>query len=130
MLEPGAWRAAPTPTNVPSSPHAPRTVTTTATVTVRVVPIDAREGEDGQGNTIPATHPVAIDLETAAGWPAGARATTLTIGTLRFYTPGYPSLTTLRFIAADGRALPRDGEVVVEAGALRRVVASSLPVAP
>ena len=103
---------------------------TGAPVTVRVVPVDAREGEDGRGNTVVAAHPVAIELETETGWPGGGRATTLSVGALRFYTPGYSSLTTLRFIAADGRTLPRDDEVVVEAGALRRVVASSLPVSP
>jgi hypothetical protein len=74
---------------------------------------------------------MALDLESDHGWPGGGLATTLVVGDQRFYNLGYPSITTMRFIVADGDALPRDAEVALElgpGGKRRRVLAASLPV--
>ena len=93
--------------------------------------IAATEGEDGHGRTVRATDPIAIDLDTPDGWPGRALATTLQVGALRFHTPGYPSATAMRFIAADAHALPIDAPVSIQYGPdpdHRRVVASALPV--
>jgi hypothetical protein len=143
VLEEGAVRAAPTPprsapssgTTHPATPaptpiaRAPRT----DDVRVSVTHITATEGEDGHGNTTRATDAVAIDLERADGWQAGALTTTLCVGDLRFYAMGYPSVTVMRFVVADGRTLPRGAEVALQYGpdpARRRVIAPALPVTP
>lgn len=98
---------------------------------VRVSRVTATEGEDGHGNTVRATSPVAIDLERATGWQAGALTTTLRVGELSFSSMGYPEVTTMRFIVADGSILSARGEVSLQYGpdpARRRVIAPALPV--
>jgi hypothetical protein len=138
VLEPGAFRPGSTPAPVGGPAVSARPVAAhvaLAPVRVSVVRLSAGQGEDGHGHTVAAVRPVAIDLETEGGWHAGALATTLTVGDLRFHDMGYPSVTTMRFVVADERALPRDVEVALEAGATpfapsarRRVVAPTLPV--
>ena len=111
------------PTGAPTVPAPP--------VTISVTRVSVVEGEDGRGNTVTATHPVAIDLDTPDGWPGGALGTTLFVGTLAFHNMGYPAATTMRFIIADGSALPTGAEVVLQYGSAasrRRVIAASLPV--
>ncbi len=130
VLEPGAWRApaetTPTTQTAPpvAAPTPPR-----AAVRVRVVRTTDAEGEDGAGNTVAARWPVAIELESVDGWPAGALTTTLFVGAQHFHNAGHPTLTTARYIVADGRSLPTDAEVALQyGGAARRVVAPSLTV--
>ncbi len=143
VLEPGATRN--TAAAAPRSPAIPGTTHTNATppppiarpatplddVRVRVSRVTATEGEDGHGNTVRATSPVAIDLERATGWQAGALTTTLRVGELSFSSMGYPEVTTMRFIVADGSILSAHGEVSLQYGpdpARRRVIAPALPV--
>jgi hypothetical protein len=138
VLEPGATPMRPhTPrvsasTGVTQSPN-PTQLPTVATpvsdpvVTVRVTRITEAQGEDGAGNVIAATRPLAIDLETEHGWPGGALSTVLYVGTLHFHSMGYPNITTMRFVVADEQTLPRDGEVALVYGARRRVIAPTLP---
>jgi hypothetical protein len=100
---------------------------------VRVVPLEAAQGEDGHGNVIPAVRPAAIDLVAEHGWQAGGLATTLRVGDLAFHNMGYPTVTTMRFIVADARTLPAFGEVALEVGPgslRRRVLSPSLGVSP
>lgn len=145
VLEPGATRraavTAPRSPAIPGTTHAGATPPTPVArpaapaddVRVRVSRVAATEGEDGHGNTVRATNPVAIDFERATGWQAGALTTSLHIGALSFYSMGYPEATTMRFIAADGAALPAQGEVSLQYGpdpARRRVIAPALPVIP
>lgn len=118
-------------TGAPTALPAPAPAATP--VTVRVATFTAAEGEDGLGHTVPAPRPVAIELESPTGWPGRALTLTLEVGALRFYQPGYATPTLLRFVAADGAALPRDVEVALSYdrdGASRRVLASSLPGSP
>ncbi|MBI5487724.1 MAG: hypothetical protein HY905_10360 [Deltaproteobacteria bacterium] len=65
-----------------------------------VHPIDAAEGENGRGNRVPATHPVALDP-------------VLEVGELRFHHYSHPDLGILRYVAADGDALPAGAPVSV-----------------
>lgn len=130
VLEPGAWRAPaePTPTTQGAPPQRPP-APPPATVRVRVVRTADAEGEDGAGSTVAARWPVAIELESADGWPAGALTTTLFVGAMHFHNAGHPTLTTARYVVADGRALPADAEVALQYGGnARRVVAPSLMV--
>ncbi len=131
VLEPGAVRAPdPRPRTIPPTVTA-RPSIPTAPVTVNVVRISASDGEDGAGNTVPATDPVAIDLVTPDGWSAGAMTRTLYVGNLHFHSGGNPSITTLRFIVARASLLPAHGEVAVQYSSdpgQRRVLAASLPV--
>ena len=145
VLEPGAVRN--TSVVAPRSPAssntthsgaiAPTPIAHSATpadeVRVRVSRVTATEGEDGRGNTVRATSPVAIDLERTHGWQAGALTTTLHVGALSFYSMGYPEATTMRFVVADESVLTAGGEVALQYGpdpARRRVIAPSLPVIP
>ncbi len=130
VLEPGAFppRTPPAPVTPPAA--ATRPAVPLSPARIHVVRLAVPEGEDGHGNTVPATRPAAIDLVTEGGWHAGGLATTMTIGDLRFHNMGYPSITTMRFIVADEAALPRNAEVALEVGptaARRRVLAPSLP---
>lgn len=142
VLEPGAVRAprqtptvtagSPTRTGAPATPAAP-IAHSAQQVTVRVTPFVVAEAEDGSGHTVPAAHPVAIELESPTGWPGRALTVTLEVGALRFHDVGYASATTMRFLAADGRALPRGAEVALRYGpdgGPRRVLATSMPVSP
>lgn len=142
VLEPGAVRAprqsptvtagSPTRTGEPATPAAP-IVHSAQQVTVRVTPFAVAEAEDGSGHTVPAAHPVAIELESPTGWPGRALTVTLEVGALRFHDVGYASATTMRFLAADGRALPQGAEVALRYGpdgGPRRVLATSMPVSP
>ena len=132
VLEPGAWRAPTTPSPTAQTPtHAPPVAAppTAGPVRVRVVRTSDAEGEDGSGHTVPARWPVAIELERDEGWTAGALTTTLFVGALHFHNAGHPSLTTARYIVADGRSLPAATEVALQYGGTpRRVVAPSLTV--
>lgn len=132
VLEPGAWRAptTPSPTTQTPTPASPVVAPPAAgPVRVRVVRTSDAEGEDGEGHTVPARWPVAIELERDEGWTAGALTTTLFVGALHFHNAGHPSLTTARYIVADGRSLPPDTEVALQYGGTpRRVVAPSLTV--
>lgn len=142
VLEPGAVRAprqtptatagSPTRTVAPATSTAP-IVRSAQQVTVRVTSFVVAEAEDGRGRTVPAVHPVAIELESPTGWPGRALTVTLEVGALRFHDVGYASATTMRFLAADGRALPQGAEVALRYGpdgGPRRVVATSMPVSP
>lgn len=131
MLEPGAFHDPAAATSALRSVASPAPTSALAPVRVSVVRVTATEGEDGHGRTVPATDPVAIDLDTPGGWPGRALATSLQVGALHFHTPGYPSATAMRFIAADARALPSDAPVSIQYGPdpeHRRVVAPSLAV--
>lgn len=144
VLEPGAVRGAVTAPRGPSNagvthvgatppPPVARPAASLDDVRVTVSRVTAAEGEDGHGNTVRATNPVAIDLERATGWQGGALTTTLHVGALSFHFMGYPEVTTMRFIVADGRALPTRGEVSLQYGPdpeRRRVIAAALPVIP
>jgi hypothetical protein len=132
LLEPGAFppRRAPQLTSPPVVASA--VPAATAPVRVEVVRLAAAQGEDGHGHVVRAARPAAIDLVSERGWHAGGLATTLTVGDLRFYDMGYPTITTMRFLVADEATLPRDVEVALEVGgspARRRVLAPSLPLA-
>jgi hypothetical protein len=133
VLEPGAFPPNTTPPPAVARVQVARPGITPPPVRVSLVRLTAREGEDGRGHVVPAVHPAAIDLVTDHGWPAGAMATTLTVGSLHFHNLGYPSITTMRFIVADEDSLPRDAEVALEGGGVaghRRVLAAALPGAP
>jgi hypothetical protein len=77
-----------------------------------VTPCDATEGEDGRGNTIPAVHPVTLDVRAEA-WPGRALDPVLEIGDLRFRHYRIPVPGTLRYTAADADALPQGAQVSV-----------------
>jgi hypothetical protein len=122
--------ASPTGTTQTPSPTQLPTVATPVSdpvVTVRVTRITEAQGEDGAGNVVAATHPVAIDFETEHGWPGGALSTVLYVGTMHFHSMGYPDIATMRFVIANEQTLPRDGEVALVYGARRRVIAPTLP---
>lgn len=129
---PASQRGGTRPGGLDATPVA-RAPATPDDVRVRLTRVASDVGEDGHGNTVRATAPVAIDLERASGWQAGALTTTLHVGALSFYSMGYPEVTTMRFIVADGSTLPRDAVVSLQYGPdpeRRRVLAHALPVTP
>ncbi len=129
LLEPGATPPVPAVPRPLPAPRAPA-LADPGPVQIRVVRVRTAEGEDGHGNTVRAADPVAIDLDAPHGWPGRGLALSLRVGDRQFYTPGYPTPTTMRFVAADGRDLPRGAEVALQYGpdvTVRRVLAASLP---
>lgn len=98
----------------------PPTVRALAATGLRVSPVDVGEAEDGTGQIVVAVRPVAIDV-LAPAWGGRALDPVLEIGGLRFHHYSHPGPGILRFVAADGDALP-DGEVAVRWGEARVVV--------
>jgi len=91
-------------------------------------PVDVQRGEDGRGATVPATRPVALDVD-ATRFPARALDPVLLVGALRFADYTYPRPGVLRFVAADASALPDGVEVAIQYGddpSTRQVVAPAL----
>ena len=72
--------------------------------------VEASEGGDGRGATVPATNPVAFDLD-ATRFPPRALDPQLIVGQRRYVHYTYPSVGVLRFVAADVGEL-REGVVV------------------
>jgi hypothetical protein len=72
---------------------------------VEVHAIDTAQGEDGQGNLVPAVRPVAIDL-VADAWTGRGLDPVLALGELEFRHYQHPGPGVLRFVAADADALP------------------------
>ena len=109
-----------------SAPPAPRSaapaaIRAFAATGLRIAPIAAPLGEDGRGATVTAVHPVAIDV-LAAAWPGRALDPVLEVGDLRFHHYSHPAPGVLRFVAADGTAIPAEGEVAIQWGRERTVV--------
>jgi hypothetical protein len=75
-----------------------------------VHPIDATEAEDGRGQSVPAVHPVALDVRADA-WPGRALDPILEVGELRFRRYSHPGPGVLRYVAADADALPEGASV-------------------
>jgi hypothetical protein len=95
-----------------------------------LVDVDAREAEDGRGETVAASRPVAIDLD-ARRFPPRALDPTLHVGELRFLRYAHPRPGVLRFVVADRALLPAGAEVAVQYGDdpdSRVLVTSSLEV--
>lgn len=91
-------------------------------------PVDAERGEDGRGETVAATAPIAFDLD-ARRFPPRALDPVLHVGDLRFVHYTHPRVGVLRFVAADRAALPEGARVFVqygEAESTRTVVADAL----
>lgn len=86
-----------------------------------VTPIEAREGEDGAGGTIPATHPVALDVD-ARQVPPRALDPVLHVRSvdgrvaLRFVHYEHPEPGLMRFVVADRAVLPEGAQVFVQYG--------------
>lgn len=95
---------------------------------------DASRGEDGRGASVPATDPIAFDVD-ARRFPPRAIDPVLFVGALRFTRYEHPSPGVLRFVAADRARLERGAEIAVQYGddASTRVIVSpslALPEAP
>ena len=94
------------PTAPPATPGAERPLFT-------VQPIEAGEGGDGLGTLVPATRPVAFDID-ARRFPVRALDPVLHVGELVFRHYVYPRPGVLRYVAADAAALPEGARVYVE----------------
>lgn len=117
VLEEGAVRRADSPPRARgNAPREAPPLPAPSPVRARLARVEAPEGEDGAGHTIAATFAVALELESADGWPATAQPQSLEVGALRFYSLGHPSPTVLRVLVADGRALPRGAPVLLRYG--------------
>ena len=87
--------------------------------------IDAAQGEDGHGNVVPATHPVALDV-IADAWGGRGLDPVLEVGDRIFRHYRHPGPGVLRYVAADGGALPAGAPVRLRWG---EDSANSVPVA-
>ena len=122
-----------------TTPAAPGATTGSAAAPPAVVirgldvhPIDETEGEDGRGNRVPAVRPVALDVR-ADSWPGRALDPVLEIGDLQFRRYSHPDIGVLRYVAADGGALPAGAPVSIrwrDDGSDRMPVAAALQVTP
>lgn len=100
----------------PSTEKAPPPMERRASVTsVSIVPLDEKTGEDGQGNTVEAVEPVAIEI-TAQAWPARALDPVLHVGNLGFHHYTFPRMNVLRYVVADGSIIPEDTEAWIQYG--------------
>ncbi len=93
-----------------ASPAAPPRVA----LTIRAV--DAPLAEDGRGGLVTARAPVALELRREDGWPGRALNPVLYVGELRFEHYEHVDPLVLRYVAADGAALPRDADAFVQWG--------------
>lgn len=125
--------AAATPPESAAPEDAPPPMIRKATVlSLAVVEIEADRGEDGEGNTVEAANPVAIEI-TAEAWPVRALDPVLHVGDLIFSHYTFPRLNVLRYVVADREILPAGAEAFVQYGAdpdSRVTVAESLEVRP
>jgi hypothetical protein len=100
----------------PATENAPPPMERRAVVTsVSIVLLDEKMGEDGEGNTVEAVSPVAIDI-TAQAWPVRALDPVLHVGGLGFHHYTFPRMNVLRYVVADGSILPDDTEVWIQYG--------------
>lgn len=95
-----------TPTLAPPPPHRPL---------LSIHAIDAAEGEDGSGATIPATRPLAFDLD-ARQVPPRALDPVLHVGAQRFVHYVHPEPGVMRFVVADRALLSEGAPVFVQYG--------------
>ena len=109
VASPGATTATPPPgDDLP--PAAPPPTAGARNLRLAVHPIDAAQGEDGRGNVVPAVHPVALDV-IADAWPGRGLDPVLEVGERVFRHYHHPGPGVLRYVAADGRALPEGAPV-------------------
>lgn len=134
--EPGSTRAsregtpsvaAPSDTTSPLGPP-PTTAVPDARPLFVAREIDAAEGEDGHGATIPADRPIALELD-ARRFPPRALDPVLLVGALRFVHYDHPAPGRMRFVAASRAILPEGVAVAVQYGddaSTRTIVSDSL----
>lgn len=94
--------------------------------------IDAPEGEDGHGATIPADRPIALELD-AHRFPPRALDPVLLVGSLRFVHYDHPAPGRVRFVVASRALLPEGATVAVQYGddaSTRTIVSESLALPP
>jgi len=124
--------ASPAPETPGGQDTMPPMLKKASVLSLAVVEIEADRGEDGEGNTVEAANPVAIEI-TAEAWPVRALDPVLHVGDLTFSHYTFPRLNVLRYVVADREILPAGAEAFVQYGAdpdSRVTVAESLEVRP
>jgi hypothetical protein len=91
-------------------PAAPPPTAGARNLRLEVHPIDAAQGEDGRGNVVPAAHPMALDV-IADAWGGRGLDPVLEVGNQLFRRYRHPGPGVLRYVAADGGALPEGAPV-------------------
>ncbi|MDQ3034968.1 MAG: hypothetical protein M3Y87_21345 [Myxococcota bacterium] len=123
--EPGSTRASREAARAPGDPSAASDTTAPSSPVIPTAPtarpllsisaIAASEGEDGAGNTVAATRPLALDLD-ARQVPPRALDPVLHVGALRFVRYAHPQPGLMRFVVADRALLTEGDEVFVQYG--------------
>jgi hypothetical protein len=133
--EPGSTRASreaaePLSATDRVAPETPPTIVAPRPL-VTVTPITIAEGEDGQGQLVPARRAVAVDLD-ARRFPPRALDPVLHVGALRFTRYTHPRPYVLRFVVADAALLAPGAQAYVQYGddATSRVALPALEVSP
>ncbi|MEM6990661.1 MAG: hypothetical protein AAF721_09195 [Myxococcota bacterium] len=98
-------------TRAVAAPTGPQSAAFSLTVHDVAVP----RGEDGRGATVPATRPQALDVR-GPSIPVRALDPVLHIGPLHFHHYTFPAKGVLRYVVADGKALPPGAEVYLQWG--------------
>jgi hypothetical protein len=111
----GTVTPGPTEPDEPAVAATPTSARPSPVRRISVHAIDVAEGEDGQGNLVPAVRPVAIDL-IADAWTGRGLDPRLVVGDLAFRRYEHPGPGVLRFVVADAGTLPADEPVWLRYG--------------